>query len=201
MNVVETGIRYDHIPTELFINSKDILDIGNCGGVNFSLSRHAVHLDRCEYMGLDLDPPENPPLPTITGDVISWEAPRQYDLVLVLHILEHIPFDEWGPIFERLKACTNKYLVVGVPYKERDSSQYDGLPYHLQHRVFGINKRMFRPFLPNARFLVKKGPNHFNSDGASLLWATLRLIKRLVTRHPYARQRRLLVIWEKEVVL
>ena len=202
MTVVETGNHYEDIPGYIFASSDSILDIGNCGGVNFCFSHHASHLERCQYLGIDIEPPEQSPLPTITADVLQWDNTEQYDLVIALHIVEHIDFNEWEDLFKRLKSWTRKYLVIGVPYKEsqRHGWMYEGPPEPHKHKVYQISKGMLSKFLPDARFHVHTEgyfSSHFNANGASLPWAVLRLIKRIITRHAYARIRRLLAIWEK----
>jgi len=218
-----TEIYYDSIPDYVF--GKTILDIGSGDG---SSQLNSVHKDKfllADYFGLDiraniLDNKMN----IIHGDIVDFEFQKEqvWDTILAIAVVEHIPFSEWELLFEKLRSwvAPNGYLVVMTPSAEKldkyihskDYSSHKNNPlYGLNspsncHVVFDITPKILRFVMPNAkvkelRCSVFDIP--FREEGESVWWATLRLVKRIITLHPYIRKigkkKHLLAIWKNGV--
>ena len=55
----------------------------------------------------------------INAEFLTWEPDRQYDLVLCLQVLEHIP--DPTPFARKLFAC-GRVVVVSVPHRWPEGS-------------------------------------------------------------------------------
>lgn len=200
-----TPIHYDKLPDYVFENAESILDVGCMSGLNALLSRHRQHFlaaeQRGDYLGLDIQQQEKQYLqPIVCDDILTTNISKQFDVVLCLHVIEHIPFEKWPQLFmilcDRVALCG--YLVIRCPHDDPPE-----LNYGHQHLVFHIQPDMLRTFLPGARiFKQRRRYEHFRNEGESLIWAMGRFIWRILTRH-YYRYRLLgnyevVAIWKKE---
>lgn len=197
------SIHYDNIPSWVFGNS--ILDIGCADGRNALISSHRKKFLQAElernYLGIDVtDYGETHLMPIITLDIRNYDTDRTFDLVLCLHVVEHIPKDEWPALFTKLRSLVSEggYLIIDVPYNEptyKSNRLYD-------HVVFHIKERMLSKFLPDVHFFkykTKKYP-HWKEPNESHLKALVRFIYRIITRHPYRyrRFRNLVAVWKND---
>lgn len=177
---------YDAVPDQCFRNAETILDIGCMSGINAILSHHRPHFIEAEsrggYLGVDLlEYSKNYLEPIIISDIMAFDTDRRFDLVLALHVVEHLPIELWPRLFAKLKAFVARggTLVVSTPYRERDGQTP-------AHSVFGITKDMMSGLLENAILRVRRRPyRHFRDYDEGYLWPFLRAVWRLLTRHPY----------------
>ena len=195
-----TPRRYNAIPNYCFEDANSIFDIGCMSGLNAILSKHREHFIRIEseqkFLGIDIvEYPKYYLEPVIIQDFLDFDITQQFDLVIMLHTLEHIPINYWGKVFEKLKhlVSNNGYLMISTPYKEKfgiDDS----------HSVFDIQERTFRHFINDAIISVRRVPyRHFKEHNENILWAISRFIYRIITRHKYSwfNAKELIVIWKR----
>lgn len=189
---------YNDIPEELLQGEKKIIEFGPATGLNQLISKHsnffATNNRIGNYLGIEIESYDDTYLTIEKGDIRTYVTKQKFDVVLALHVLEHIELGCWSEVCERLMSMTAPLgnLIIGVPHNEPENTS----KYHLVSR---ISPEMIISYLPNAQvYSIKTRPN-FIEDGASLTWALLRYIKRRITRHPYVRKHaRLLAIWKKE---
>lgn len=202
--------RYDFTPVEAFKGR--LLELGAGLGANQLLSKHKelfLEADReGRYLGLEIsDYDDTPALLTIQkGDILEADfQPESWDTIMMADVIEHIPLRDWPPLFEKLKRWLRPhgYVVLSCPYREPIMSftAFYVHSYHNWHVVFDISKPLIWHFLPNAR-ITTKSYFQWRAKGENHLWAFGRLIKRLLTRHPYGvlsiRDDRLEAVWQKE---
>lgn len=178
---------YNQVPDYCFQGAKTILDIGCLSGLNALLSRHRTHFlaaeARGDYLGLDINPPAKTYLsPIETGDLRQLKMGRTFDLVLVLHVLEHVPIDEWMRTIYRLMChvAPGGYLVIGTPHNEDPEHPADA-----DHKVHRITVHMLRQFLPATAIVrrVRRRYVHYREPQESHLMALPRFFYRILTRH------------------
>ena len=197
------SIHYDNIPDWVFGNS--ILDIGCADGSNALISSHKKKFLQAElegnYLGLDVTDYGVACLtPIIISDIRDYDTVRTFDLVLCLHVVEHIPYEEWTTLFSKLRSFVSEggYLVIDVPYNE-PTYQSDKLHDHV---VFHIKEKMLSKFLPDAHFFKYKSKKypHWKDSNESHLKALVRFIHRIITRHSYRyrRFRNLVAVWKNQ---
>lgn len=189
---------YDDIPEDLLQGNKTILEFGPATGINHLISRHSEFFIRNNkagrYLGIDLEPYVDRYLTIEQGDIRHYHTEQQSDVVLALHVLEHIELDLWPDVLQRLCSfvAPGGHLFIGTPHNEPpDTSE--------QHLVSRISPATFLDLLPDAEVRKVRTKYSFSEDGARFAWALLRYAKRWLTRHPYVRRYgRLLVTWHKE---
>lgn len=189
---------YNDIPQGILEGDKTILEFGCANGLNQLICNYRDFFiennRKGNYLGVDLFDYREEYLEIVVGDIRSFDYPDTFDIVLALHVLEHIEFKYWKETIDRLKqyVAPQGYLIIGTPSDEPAGTN-EG------HIVFNITPDTFFEFLPTAEITkIKKAPA-FISDGESFGWALLRYVKRRITRHPYVRRyHRLLVIWRNE---
>ena len=189
---------YNDIPDDLLQGQKNILEFGCAIGLNQIISRHReffINNNReGHYLGVDLEPYQEKYLNIIVGDIRDFKTEKKYDVVIALHVLEHIELSYWNETIQRLKSfvAQNGVLLIGTPNEEPD----DNDEYHC---VFNITVDMLKHYITGADVLKIKKPFAFAEDGASFSWALVRYIKRRITHHPIVRPyHRLLAIWKNE---
>jgi len=202
-HMYESPEHYDRIPNYCIENATSILDVGCMSGINAILSRHREHFVRVEsnnqFLGVDiLEYPKNYLSPIIIKNFLDFHTQKHFDLVIALHFIEHIPFEYWPKIFEKLKYLVshNGYLIIATPHNEKS---YDGC-----HFTFNIKETTFSDFLENITVKIKRATyRNFREPNESLLWATIRAIYRIITRHEYRYRlwsnKEIMVIWKNGV--
>ena len=188
---------YDDIPDEYLKGDKTVLEFGPASGINQLISRHRdffIHNNKNNrYLGIELNITEDGFFNIEQGDIRFYQTTKQYDIVIALHVIEHIDLKYWSETIERLKSfvAPDGYLIIGTPNKEPAGLVKD-------HKVSMIDVDMLRTYLRGAEVHEMKTPPKFNENGANPVWAHARYIKRKLTRHPYVRRSgRLLAIWSK----
>ena len=185
-----TPVHYNEIPSYCFVKGGSILDIGCMSGLNALISKHRNHFLQAEtngkYLGVELlEYPKNYLAPIVIDDVQNFSTDQSFDLVLALHVMEHIDLASWDHVILKLKRVVKAggYLVVDVPYKSKDTNPYiEGQ----DHVVFDIDDSLIRGYLPDAEiFKYRRKYSHFRKEGESLVWAICRLFWRTITRHEY----------------
>jgi trans-aconitate methyltransferase len=199
---------YDQIPDEL-LNGR-ICEVGAGSGENQLWSRHKdrfLELNReGNYIGIDIADRKKTELNIQQIDVLEWTPEEKFDTVIAIELIEHIQFREWSELFEVLKSLVRPggVLYLSTPYNQRlenyiqsYENQTQGDPFQV-HVTFGITESILRHFLPGVKCIVKKRYN-FREEGESFAWALARCLKRVVTRHPYAKPSmvKLFAIWSK----
>ena len=167
-----------------------ILDIGCMSGLNALISKYRKYFlgaeIKGEYLGVDiLEYPKNYLAPIVIDDVQTFCTDQTFDLILALHVMEHIDLASWDRVILKLQQAVKVggYLVIDVPYKEKDTNPYIDSNDHV---VFDIDDSLIRGFLPNAEiFKYRRKYRHFRKEGESLVWAICRSFWRTLTKHEY----------------
>lgn len=189
---------YNDISIDILQGNKTILEFGPANGLNHLISRHSEFFIKNNkvgrYLGIDLEPYEDRYLTIEQGDIRHFQTDQKFDIVLALHVIEHIELEHWASVLERLCSfvALGGYLILGTPCNEPPNTSE-------QHLVSRITPATFLDFLPDAEITKVRTKYSFAEDGARFAWALLRFIKRWLTNHPYVRPYgRLLVVWKKE---
>lgn len=188
---------YNDIPDDILQGEKTVLEFGCASGINLLISRHRDFFIKNNkegrYLGVDLEPPDDLYLNIQQGDIRDYSTDIEYDVVIALHVLEHIDIKYWAETVDRLKSFVahNGYLIIGTPNDEPDGT-------HEGHLVCNITADMLRKYLRGGDVREIKTPFKFNENGAGFAWSLLRYMKRRLTGHAYVRRAgRLLAIWQK----
>ena len=119
---------YDAIPAHLLTDT--VLDVGCGDGSNQRMSKNSYFLQNST--GIDID-----------TNLFNYEPDRQFDTVLAIHVIEHIPIEKWYMMFQRLTSWVTPHghLVIGVPYMQSPEvyKHFTG-PENMRHVVFGIDE-------------------------------------------------------------
>ena len=110
------------------LRTNDLLQlIPDCGGKVLDVGAREGHFSRLltesfdEVVALDLKKPsiEHPKIKCIKGDASCLYFDDNYfDLVFCAEVLEHIPYNKMLTVCSELKRVSNKYILIGVPYKQ-----------------------------------------------------------------------------------
>lgn len=190
-NLEQAILHYDEIPEE-YLGFK-ILDVGSSNGYGAFSSIHKELLKSREYLGIDIQQFDKIYLPIIKADIFEYETEIRYDTILLLHVLEHIPLDQWEKLLTKLVSllAPNGYLVVNVPFAEREHSATSD---HMIHEVLNIDETLlsqywdFQKYLyvgkQTAKVVVFRGPseNFFRS--------CIRFVIRILIHHKHSVIRR-----------
>ena len=193
-----SGAHYDDIPQHILQGEKTVLEFGCATGLNHLISVHRSFFiennKSGRYLGIELFEYDEKYLNIEHGDIRTFDTSLQYDIVIALHVLEHIEFEDWEIVIPRLCSFVKEggYLIIGTPDDEPLGAS-EG------HLVSNITPSTFKEFLTDCEVLQIRNKYPFAEDGARFAWALLRYAKRWITRHPYVRPySRLVVLWKRE---
>lgn len=189
---------YNDIPDAILQGEKTILEFGPATGINHLISKHRrFFIDNNadgRYLGVEIIPYNEQYLNIIQGDMLEFKTDHKWDIIIALHVLEHVELRHWPRLLKRMKSWLSPYghLIIGVPHNEPPGMSD-------LHLVSRITPDLIRNYLPDAKITKVNTKYDFAEDGARFAWALLRYIKRWLTRHPYIRRHaRLLVIWRNK---
>ena len=141
---------YDMIPEDLFYGS--VLDVGCGDGAHQHQSTNAQRLYSCDYTGIDV---------TLGTDLFTYEPEHPFDLVLAIHVIEHVPIGQWDNLFSRLQSWVAEggHLVIGTPYRQPSIrySRFNG-PENQRHRVFDIDEGLLSQYIYPLTYIHYEGP-------------------------------------------
>lgn len=200
----------DDIKTEWLENATMVLDIGCNDGTTNVRSRHGDWFKKMDaedrYWGVEVTDFKEQKLKNILmgvdiSDVALHE--EHFDCVLCISVFEHIYFEKWDEIFEKIFKCLmpGGSLIIAVPYKQRLKDYAMRYPPPVGHTVFDISEETFGPFTKGFKLIDMsiETSNTFDGDGANIVWASLRWLKRWLTRHPYRKSGKTIMLrYEKE---
>lgn len=189
---------YNAIPKE-FIKGK-ILEIGCGNGLSQILSKHSDAFQPVDYLGVDCIDFEPSYLNMVSGEAVSLDYSKHYyDTLLAVALIEHIDFYLWEDLLEKWKKNLSPggHIIIITPFKERPDEHFNQYServkestarhgIYLGHRVFYITKKTFECFLGKPYYFKRiRQALQFREKGETLLWAVLRFVKRVLTRHPF----------------
>lgn len=197
-------IDYKDIPIDAI--GRNVLEIGVSDRI---MKSHLWDkISQGQYTGIDVvnRVPEKTHLRIIEQDIreYTFHPSDKFDTIISMHTFEHIDLWDWMSIFDKLKAALlpGGKLIIGLPHRQSFKgypnfpdmlTDYDS---YMQHIVFGIDQNMLAYFLPGAEFYIRR--NFFwRQDGASLIWAIGRFIKRLIVKNFNPIRRNIYAIWTK----
>lgn len=196
-NFCISASHYNDIPKHILQGEKSILEFGCATGLNQIIGVHRsffIENNKAgRYLGIDLGQYDEKYLNIELGDIRTFGTDSKFDVVIALHVLEHIEFEEWTRVIPRLCSFLKNggWLIIGTPDSEPDGADE-------AHLVSNITPSTFKEFLTDCEFLQIRNKYPFDEDGARFAWAVLRYVKRWVTRHPYVRPySRLVVLWRR----
>lgn len=73
---------------------------------------------------LDIDEAKKP---NIKANIVSYSFKEKYDYVLAFEVFEHIPFEEFLKVLQKLKQCCQKYIFLSVPNNSKTIIKLKGL--------------------------------------------------------------------------
>lgn len=189
----------DDIKDEWLEDATRVLDIGPNDGTTNTASRHGGWFRRMDaekrYIGIEIAIFDVQMLDNILmgTDIFDVELPEEsFDCILCISVLEHIEYEKWNELFGKLKSWLEPggSLIIAVPYKQRLKDYAMRYPPPVGHTVFDITEETFIPFTEDLRLMDMsiEVSNTFDGDGANIVWASLRWLKRWLTRHPYRKR-------------
>jgi len=187
-------------------DATSVLDIGPNDGTTNTSSRHGEWFKRMDaegkYLGIEATDFKEQKLNNILMgmDILDIDLVDEFfDCVLCISVLEHIEIEKWEAVFEKIRDCLmpGGSLIIAVPYKQRLKDYAMRFPPPVGHTVFDITQVTFLPFTKGL-LLVDMSievSNTFDGDGASFIWASLRWLKRWLTRHPYRKSGKTIMLY------
>lgn len=175
--------RYNEIPSEYLQGAKTILDVGCGNGANQIGSIHhsffEVNNAFGRYTGIDIVSFHYVYLNINTEDIVTRKESLQYDLVIALHVLEHIKIEHWDSVCRKLidAVASGGVLIIGVPYKEKMEPSFSP-----DHVVFDIDEGMLLSYFPQMTFAYFRYIIPFHQDGKGIIYSFLRYVKRKLLR-------------------
>lgn len=154
----------EHLPDLLeTLDFASVLEVGcGFGRVGASIKRRWPDV---AYTGIDIssDLVEGarkrlPDSEIILGDLVTWEDNREWDLVLAISALSHIPPEDIRGVVNKVKQWARKDIVV-VDWNQVGRHT----PYQAAHdflRLLG----------PRTRHVSVRGPGQTPSDGRLSMW-------------------------------
>ncbi len=122
----------------------------------------------------------------IVGDVCMLDLGRQFDVVVLNHVIEHLPRDEGVELLRRLEGMAKRLLIVSTPNGFLEQLPVDGNPFQRHwsgwfphdfeargYTVFGSGLRCLRGPWGRAKYLPERG-----------VQAVERLLSWYLFRHP-----------------
>ena len=181
--VIPDPARYNEIPSEYLQGIKTILDVGcgngasQIGSIHYRFFEENNALGR--YTGIDVVSFPYTYLDVRIGDIITRTARLLYDVVIALHVLEHIEIEHWDSVCQKLLDATmpDGVLIIGMPYKETE--KYSLSPNHV---VLNIDEEMLLSYFPEMTFKYFRYIIPFHQDGKGIVYSFLRYVKRKLLR-------------------
>lgn len=190
---------YDEIPD--YCMGYKILDVGSSNGYGAINSRYRDWFYFQSYLGIDIQRFEETFLPIIKGDIFQYETEVRYDTILLLHVLEHMSLDQWGDLLSKLDSllAPNGYLVVNVPFAERENS---GSKKYMIHQVLNIDEVLLSQYWDFQKYLYVGKPKIvvFRDPGENFVRSCVRFVIRILTHHKHSVIRRYLQLKPPRIV-
>lgn len=171
-----------------------ILDIGISDGLGQYWSKHYDILSSEKYLGIEpseerANEARKRRLNVVVTDFFDFESEELFDIVMAHEIIAHIKEENWSTFFERMKQFTKPggYVIVSTVINQKEEGYVlpEGFDEFQRHVTFDINLEKIQKYLPNATEKKISGWYLFRTPGESWIWASVRWIKRILTRHPY----------------
>jgi hypothetical protein len=149
-----------------------LLEIGPGNGFTSGYLRHRG----LDVTTLDIDPDKHP---DIVANVATCEFPRTYDAVLAFEVFEHIPFDKFEQVVERLAGVAREYVFLSLPRNEL-------VPFRLSLKL-GARRREHSVEWRRLEGKIREIHHFWELDCGD---TTLARVERLFTSHGFRIERR-----------
>jgi len=93
-------------------NHENIIEIGVGSGFTTNYCRSKGF----KVTTLDIDSGKNP---DILANAVCYEFDQKYDYLMAFEVLEHMPFEEFKKIINRIPHFVKKYAFISLPRNER----------------------------------------------------------------------------------
>jgi hypothetical protein len=195
---------YDFIPNKYLKNFK-IFEVGTGIGDKQINSRNQEIFIKENYTGLDIKDRRKflKDCDFYESSIIDFQFKRNYDVILMMEVLEHIPISNYPEILSKLTNHTKKFLIFSFPYQERlrdnlETEFFTRKDKYQCHVTYNLDEEILGYFIDESKvhLLYKKVLIKEHKTGNKLK-DILRDIKRKMIRHPYTRKSTVLLIYEK----
>lgn len=139
-----------------FCKNKKVLEIGSGGGHgSFLISKVAQKVVAIDKENLAISSGEEKfkrkNLKFISSSIEEFETSGNFDCIVSLQVIEHIPQQSVGPFFKKIKKIISAggFLILSTPYSK--NSSYNENPYHFKEYTFTELKKMLSEFFPDIK--------------------------------------------------
>jgi len=85
-------------------------------GVGTKFTANLLKSKGYEVVTMDIDADKNP---DIVANIVEDELKEEFDYVLAFEVFEHIPFEDFTMVLDKIKRICRKGLLISVPRNEK----------------------------------------------------------------------------------
>jgi SAM-dependent methyltransferase len=85
-------------------------------GVGTGFTANYLRSKGVQVTTLDIDPDKHP---DIVANVAQYDFPEPFDAILAFEVFEHLPYDDFPPLLDRLSTAARRHVFVSLPRNRR----------------------------------------------------------------------------------